>query len=85
MVFEEILPTVLQAGDDAGCLTEEGARLLDPSGKLQAGIHFVHQKGTGTGMVATNSVLPKTGNVSAGTSIFGMFVLEHDQTMSIRN
>ena len=72
-----ILPQVLPAGADAGVLTEEGAKLLDPSGDLQPGIPFCPPEGdAGTGMAATNSVAPRTGNVSAGTSIFAMVVLE---------
>ena len=68
---------MLTAGDDAGSLTEAGARLLDPSGKLNAGIPLCPPEGdAGTGMVATNSVSLRTGNVSAGTSIFAMVVLE---------
>lgn len=75
--IREILPQVLCAGEEAGNLTEEGARLLDPGGKLKAGIPLVPPEGdAGTGMVATDSVAPKTGNVSAGTSIFAMMVLE---------
>ena len=74
----DILPSVLSAGEPAGALTEEGARLLDPTGTLQAGIPFCPPEGdAGTGMVATNSVRVRTGNVSAGTSIFAMVVLEH--------
>jgi sugar (pentulose or hexulose) kinase len=73
----DILPRVLTAGEDAGVLTEEGARLLDPSGALEAGIPLCPPEGdAGTGMAATNSVLPRTGNVSAGTSVFAMVVLE---------
>jgi len=73
----DILPAVLVAGDSAGTLTEEGARLLDPSGELQAGIPLCPPEGdAGTGMVATNSVAERTGNVSAGTSVFAMIVLE---------
>ncbi len=73
----EILPEVLLAGEDAGSLTEEGAALLDPLGQLQAGIPFCPPEGdAGTGMVATNSVAERTGNVSAGTSVFAMIVLE---------
>ncbi|MDO4491058.1 MAG: FGGY-family carbohydrate kinase [Lachnospiraceae bacterium] len=73
----DILPKVLQAGEDAGTLTEEGAKLLDESGVLQAGCPICPPEGdAGTGMVATNSVAQRTGNVSAGTSIFGMIVLE---------
>lgn len=72
-----ILPRVLPAGQQAGALTEAGARLLDPSGALQAGIPFCPPEGdAGTGMVATNSVAARTGNVSAGTSVFAMVVLE---------
>ena len=73
----ELLPTVLPAGADAGSLTPEGAALLDPSGALRPGIPLCPPEGdAGTGMVATNSVAPRTGNVSAGTSIFAMVVLE---------
>ncbi|MFD1716436.1 xylulokinase [Georgenia deserti] len=73
----ELLPQVLVAGEDAGSLTEEGAALLDPSGSLQAGIAVCPPEGdAGTGMVATGAVAPRTGNVSAGTSIFAMVVLE---------
>lgn len=73
----EIFPRVLSAGESAGTLTEEGARLLDPSGGLKPGIPFCPPEGdAGTGMVATNSVLPRTGNVSAGTSVFSMVVLD---------
>lgn len=75
--LEEILPKVLAAGDEAGTLTAEGATLLDPTGQLQAGIPLCPPEGdAGTGMVATNSVAERTGNVSAGTSIFAMIVLE---------
>ncbi len=75
--LQEILPKVLIAGEAAGALTEEGAKLLDPSGQLQSGIPFCPPEGdAGTGMVATNSVAMRTGNVSAGTSIFAMIVLE---------
>lgn len=73
----EILPRVLVAGDSAGTLTNEGAALLDPTGTLQPGIPFAPPEGdAGTGMAATNSVRVNTGNVSAGTSIFGMLVLK---------
>lgn len=73
----DILPRVLLAGDKAGTLTQEGARLLDPDGSLQADIPFCPPEGdAGTGMTATNSVAPRTGNVSAGTSVFAMIVLE---------
>lgn len=72
-----LFPKVLPAGTPAGRLTEEGARLLDPSGTLYAGIPLCPPEGdAGTGMAATNSVSPKTGNVSAGTSVFAMTVLE---------
>ena len=75
--LREILPKVLVAGEDAGVLSECGARLLDPAGKLKAGIPMCPPAGdAGTGMVATNSVKPRTGNVSAGTSVFSMIVLE---------
>jgi sugar (pentulose or hexulose) kinase len=75
--LQDILPRVLLAGDDAGVLTEEGARLLAPTGALQAGIPLCPPEGdAGTGMVATNSVAERTGNVSAGTSVFAMIVLE---------
>lgn len=77
--LEGILPEVLVAGDNAGTLTGEGAKLLDPSGELQAGIPLCPPEGdAGTGMVATNSVAKRTGNVSAGTSVFAMVVLEQD-------
>lgn len=73
----DILPKVLVAGENAGTLTEEGATLLDVSGKLNAGIPMCPPEGdAGTGMTATNSITVKTGNVSAGTSIFSMIVLE---------
>ncbi len=73
----DILPKVLRAGEGAGTLTEEGARLLDVSGNLQAGILVCPPEGdAGTGMTATNSVAVRTGNVSAGTSVFAMIVLE---------
>jgi len=73
----DLLPKVLSAGENAGSLTAEGAKLLDPSGSLQAGIPFCPPEGdAGTGMVATNSVAERTGNVSAGTSIFAMIVME---------
>jgi sugar (pentulose or hexulose) kinase len=75
--LRDILPRVLSAGDAAGALTEEGARRLDPAGGLQAGIPLCPPEGdAGTGMVATNSVAERTGNVSAGTSVFAMIVLE---------
>lgn len=77
----ELLPTVLPAGRAAGRLTAEGAALLDPSGGLEVGIPLCPPEGdAGTGMVATNSVAPRAGNVSAGTSIFAMVVLERALT-----
>ena len=73
----DLLPEPLVAGTPAGTLTEEGAKLLDPTGTLQPGITFAPPEGdAGTGMVATNSVRVRTGNVPAGTSIFAMVVLE---------
>ena len=73
----DLLPEPLVAGTPAGTLTEEGAKLLDPTGTLQPGITFAPPEGdAGTGMVATTSVRVRTGNVSAGTSIFAMVVLE---------
>ncbi len=75
--LKDVLPAVLTAGDSGGSLTSEGAKLLDPAGDLEAGIPLCPPEGdAGTGMAATNSVAPKTGNVSAGTSIFAMAVLE---------
>lgn len=75
--IRSLLPKVLVAGEDAGRLTGEGAELLDPSGKLQPGIPLCPPEGdAATGMAATDSVLPRTGNVSAGTSVFAMVVLE---------
>ena len=75
----DILPEVIPAGADAGCLTEEGARLLDPTGELEAGAKMAPPEGdAGTGMVATNSITPGTGNISAGTSVFAMIVLDHE-------
>lgn len=74
-----ILPRVLVAGEEAGTLTPEGARRLDPSGHLRAGVPLCPPEGdAGTGMTATNSVKQRTGNVSAGTSSFSMIVLEHN-------
>ncbi len=75
----DLLPAIGVAGDAAGELTEAGARLLDPTGRLRPGASMCPPEGdAGTGMVATNSVAPRTGNVSAGTSIFAMVVLEHE-------
>ncbi len=76
--LEDLLPEPLVAGAPAGELTAEGAKLLDPTGTLQPGITLAPPEGdAGTGMVATNSVRVRTGNISAGTSIFAMVVLEH--------
>lgn len=75
--LRDLLPQVLCAGDCRAALTEAGARLIDPAGALKAGVPLCPPEGdAGTGMVATNSVLPHTGNVSAGTSIFAMLVLD---------
>ncbi|MDR0452591.1 MAG: FGGY-family carbohydrate kinase [Treponema sp.] len=75
----DILPAVLNAGEEAGSLTAEGAKLLDPSLRLKPGIPLCPPEGdAGTGMVATNSVAGRTGNISAGTSIFAMIVLEKE-------
>ncbi len=75
--IREILPKVLVAGENAGTLTESGVKLLDEEGDLEAGIPMCPPEGdAGTGMVATNSVRVRTGNVSAGTSVFAMIVLE---------
>jgi sugar (pentulose or hexulose) kinase len=77
--LESVLPRVLQAGENAGFLTAEGAALLDPTGTLAAGIPVCPPEGdAGTGMVATNSVAARSGNISAGTSVFAMVVLEKD-------
>lgn len=79
--LQDIFPQVLVAGEDAGKLTEEGVRKLDPSGHLKSGIPFCPPEGdAGTGMVATNAVEQRTGNVSAGTSSFSMVVLEKPLT-----
>jgi sugar (pentulose or hexulose) kinase len=78
LVVRDLLPSVLVAGQDAGTLTDAGADLLDPAGELESGIPFCPPEGdAGTGMVATGAVEPRTGNVSVGTSIFAMVVLEH--------
>lgn len=77
--IRQLLPTVLTAGEAAGFLTEAGAKKLDVSGRLSPGIPLCPPEGdAGTGMAATNSVAPRTGNVSAGTSVFGMVVLEKE-------
>ena len=73
--IDELLPYVLSAGENAGTLTQSGAKLLDISGTLKSGVSLCPPEGdAGTGMVATNSILPRTGNVSAGTSVFAMVV-----------
>ena len=75
--ISDLLPKVLVAGENAGTLSEEGAKLLDTTGKLSAGIPLCPPEGdAGTGMTATNSITKRTGNVSAGTSVFAMVVLE---------
>jgi len=77
--LRDLLPKVVLAGEDAGCLTKEGALFLDPTGELKEGIKIAPCEGdAGTGMVATNAVRPRTGNVSAGTSDFAMIVTEHE-------
>ncbi|MGD9163057.1 MAG: FGGY-family carbohydrate kinase, partial [Desulfobacteraceae bacterium] len=77
--LKEILPEVLCAGKNGGLLTDDGALLLDPSGTLNAGVPVCPPEGdAGTGMAATNSVAVRTGNVSAGTSVFAMIVLEKE-------
>jgi sugar (pentulose or hexulose) kinase len=79
LTLADLLPTIKPAGEPAGELTESGARLLDPTGRLRPGVPLCAPEGdAGTGMVATNSVAPRTGNVSAGTSIFAMVVLENE-------
>jgi len=81
LTLAELLPAMAVAGQPAGTLTGAGAQLLDPSGRLRPGIPLCPPEGdAGTGMVATNSVAPRTGNVSAGTSIFAMVVLERELT-----
>ncbi|SUB34664.1 ribulokinase [[Pasteurella] mairii] len=75
--LSDILPQILTAGSHAGVLTEKGAKLLDPTGYLQAGCMMSPPEGdAGTGMMATNSITARTGNISAGTSAFAMVVLE---------
>jgi sugar (pentulose or hexulose) kinase len=74
-----MLPTILMAGETARHLSGEGAILLDPTGRLKAGSLLCPPEGdAGTGMVATNSVAERTGNISAGTSVFAMVVLEKE-------
>jgi len=77
--LEDILPEVLEAGEKAGELTTEGVRLLDVTGRLEPGIFMCPPEGdAGTGMVATNCIAERTGNVSAGTSVFAMIVLDKE-------
>ena len=77
--LEDILPKILLAGEPAGSLSKEGAKLLDPEGQLAEGVPFCPPEGdAGTGMVATNAVKQRTGNVSAGTSSFSMIVVEKE-------
>src|SRR3954447_23661639 len=79
LALAHLLPMIRLAGEAAGELTESGAKLLDPTGRLRPGVLMCPPEGdAGTGMVATNSVAPRTGNVSAGTSIFAMVVLERE-------
>lgn len=79
--LSDVLPGVLSAGAREASLTEAGAKLLDPAGNLKPGVILCPPEGdAGTGMTATNSVLPRTGNVSAGTSIFAMLVLDKPLT-----
>jgi sugar (pentulose or hexulose) kinase len=79
LTLADLLPRIAVAGEPAGVLSEAGASVLDPSGRLRPGVPLCPPEGdAGTGMVATNSVAPRTGNVSAGTSIFAMVVLEHE-------
>lgn len=79
LTLRDLLPVVQSAGQLAGRLSPAGARLLDPTGQLQGGVPLCPPEGdAGTGMVATNSVAPRTGNISAGTSIFAMVVLDQD-------
>lgn len=77
--ISDILPKIVPAGECAGTLTSEGALILDPTGTFKSGVPFCPPEGDAqTGMVATNSIAPRTGNVSAGTSIFAMAVLERN-------
>src|SRR3712207_8494542 len=85
LTLADLLPRIASAGQPVGELTEAGARLLDPTGRLRPGIPLCPPEGdAGTGMVATNSVAPRTGNVSAGTSIFAMVVLERELSRAHR-
>lgn len=83
--LNNLLPKIMVAGDVAGYLTQEGAKLLDASGDLEAGAPLAPAEGdAGTGMIATNSVAPNTGNISAGTSIFSMIVLDKELSPEAR-
>lgn len=83
--FRALLPDILLVGEEAGTLTAEGAKLLDPTGSLRPGCMFCPPEGdAGTGMIATNSITPRTANVSAGTSAFLMAVLERDLSGTYR-
>lgn len=74
----DVLPTIVAVGESAGTLSEDGAQLLDPTNRLDAGIPLCPPEGdAGTGMVVTNAIRPRTGNVSAGTSVFAMLVLDN--------
>jgi sugar (pentulose or hexulose) kinase len=85
LTLADLLPRIASAGEPAGELTEAGATLLDPTGRLRPGTPLCPPEGdAGTGMVATNSVAPRTGNVSAGTSIFAMVVLERELSRAHR-
>ncbi len=85
MKFYQKFSKVLVAGENAGYLTAEGAKLLDPTGTLQAGTPMCPPEGdAGTGLVATNTVTKRTGNVSAGTSVFAMIVLERYRSGSYK-
>ncbi|WNV75890.1 FGGY-family carbohydrate kinase [Geodermatophilus sp. DSM 44513] len=85
LTLADLLPRIASAGQPAGELTEAGAVLLDPAGRLRPGTPLCPPEGdAGTGMVATNSVAPRTGNVSAGTSVFAMVVLERELSRAHR-
>ena len=82
--LKDLLPKVYISGEQAGELTEAGANILDPSRNLQPGIPLCPPEGdAGTGMVATNSVRKRTGNISVGTSVFAMIVLEKELIKSL--
>ncbi len=84
--IEDLLPEILSAGQKGGELTAEGAKFLDPTGELKSGVLVAPPEGdAGTGMVATNSVKQRTGNVSAGTSVFAMVVLEKELSKAYKD